>query len=212
MNNQMSWGSAFRQTTLFQFTPPFHIIAVTFLLVRYVPYYYLHLFQKIASQNGFAPKMDSQLHSMVPWKRGRENDPPPIKIRGLHTYFDFDTLMHGNNAATAAAQTMAVVIGGTQVSSRQFIFWNHKKIRPEFYVTCLVDSHENKSLFTSPPSIGRCTLPPPPCTLYPPPCAKESIDLSSLEHAASPGECSNVGRFFYFTLLAAQHCANHNAR
>ena len=54
--------------------------------------------------------------------------------------------------------------------------------------------------------------PPPPLHALSPPCAEESIDLSMLEHATFPGECSNVGRFFYFALLTAQHCANHNAR
>ena len=54
--------------------------------------------------------------------------------------------------------------------------------------------------------------PSPPLHALSPPCAEESIDLSTLEHAASPGECSYVGRFFYFTLLAAQHRANHNAQ
>ena len=107
--------------------------------------------------------------------------------------------------------SVPIQLGGTQFSSRQFIFRNHKKIRPKFHVTCLVDSHENKSLFTSPPSIWRCTLPPPLHALSPP-CVEESIDLSTLEHAASPGECSNAGQFFYFVLLAAQHRANHNAR
>ena len=36
-----------------------------------------------------------------------------------------------------------------------------------------------------------------------------SISLSTLEHAASPGECSIVRQFFYLALPTAQHCANH---
>ena len=63
---------------------------------------------------------------------------------------------------------LTVKVGGTQVSSCQFIFQNHKKIRPEFHVRCLVDSRENKSLFASPPSIiWRCT--PPPLARFIPP-------------------------------------------
>jgi len=41
-----------------------------------------------------------------------------------------------------------------------------------------------------------------------PPWVEESIDLSTLEHATSPGECSNVGVFFYYAILAAQLHAN----
>ena len=37
------------------------------------------------------------------------------------------------------------------------------------------------------------------------------MHVSTLEHAASPGECSNVGQFFYLALPAAQHRANHTS-
>ena len=38
--------------------------------------------------------------------------------------------------------------------------------------------------------------PPPPLHTLSPRQAEESIYLSTFEHAASPGECSNVGHFF----------------
>jgi hypothetical protein len=63
------------------------------------------------------------------------------------------------------------------------------------------------SCFLPPPPHNGAPPPPPPLHALSPPSAEESIDLSSLEHAASPGQCSNVGHFFYFVLLAAQHRA-----
>jgi hypothetical protein len=78
----------------------------------------------------------------------------------------------------------------------------------KFHVTRCFDSRESKSRVTSPPP-SMAMHPPPPLHSLSSPCAEESIDLSTLEHAASPGECSNVGRFFYFALLTAQHRANH---
>ena len=105
---------------------------------------------------------------------------------------------------------VALIRGSTRQVPASF-FGIEKNKGLKFHVTRCFDSRESKSLFTSPPSQWCSTLPPPLHALSPP-CAEESIDLSTLEHAASPGECSNVGRFFYFVLLAAQHRANHNAR
>jgi hypothetical protein len=56
------------------------------------------------------------------------------------------------------------------------------------------------SLFTSPPSQWRCTL-PPPLQASSPPCTEESLHFSTLEHAAFPRECPNVGRIFLFCSL-----------
>ena len=65
-------------------------------------------------------------------------------------------------------------------------------------------------------------IPPPPplnsqCTLSQPLLAislamhGKSVNVSTLEHAASPGECpTNVDQFLSFTLPTAQDCANNS--
>jgi hypothetical protein len=58
-----------------------------------------------------------------------------------------------------------------------------------------------------------CPPPPHPTIACNIPCnARESVDVSTLEHAVSPGDCSNVGQFLSFVLPEAQNCANNNRR
>ena len=51
------------------------------------------------------------------------------------------------------------VIGGPDVSSRQYFFRTKKIEGPKFHVTRTSDSRKIKSLITSPPPTWRCTLP-----------------------------------------------------
>jgi len=63
--------------------------------------------------------------------------------------------------------SVPIQLGGTQFSSRQFIFRNHKKIRPEFHITAWM-TPVKKSPFLPPlPRYGDAPS-PPPLTLYPP--------------------------------------------
>ena len=103
------------------------------------------------------------------------------------------------------------LLGGPQFRFPPVFFGIERTNGLKFHVTCCFDSQESKSLVTTPPP-PMAMHPPPPLHTLSPRRAEESIYLSTLEHAASPGECSNVGQFFYFALPAAQHRANHNAR
>ena len=135
---------------------------------------------------------------------------------GSRVFTQFANAMHIFFLVHVACTTLIThnnvpLVGGPQVRFPPVFFGIEKTNGLKFHVTRCFDSRESKSLFTSPPSQWCSTLPPPLHALSPP-CAEESIDLSTLEHAASPGECSNVGQFFYFVLLASHHRANHNAR
>ncbi len=52
------------------------------------------------------------------------------------------------------------IVGGPQVSSRQFVFGTNKKIRSEFHVTYCSDSRESESLFLPPPPSPLDMVPP----------------------------------------------------
>ena len=135
---------------------------------------------------------------------------------GSRVFTQFANVMHIFFLVHVACTTLIThnnvpLVGGPQVRFPPVFFGIEKTNGLKFHVTrCLTPGKVSR--FLPPPPHNGAPPSPPPLHALSPPWAEESIDLSTLEHAASPGECSNVGRFFYFVLLAAQHRANHNAR
>jgi hypothetical protein len=97
---------------------------------------------------------------------------------------------------------------------KPYRYFNHEskiKETPKFHfihtVSCL-NVHLSSSLMLSPPPVNsQCILPRllraiSPCN------ARGFLDVSTLEHAATPGECSYVGRFLIFALPAMLCHAN----
>ncbi len=98
-------------------------------------------------------------------------------------------------------------LGGPQFRFLPVFFGIERTNGLKFHVTAALTPGKVSCLLPPPPSQGDAAS--PPLHTFSPPRAEESIYLSMLEHAASPGECSNVGQLFYLALPAAQHCANH---
>jgi hypothetical protein len=82
------------------------------------------------------------------------------------------------------------------------IYFSEPKKRPEFHVTGRFYSRESKSHFTS-PSLKMAMHPPPTIARNIPCHARESSNVSMLEHATSLGDCSNIGRYISYALPAA---------
>ena len=90
-------------------------------------------------------------------------------------------------------------IRGSTVQVPASFFLIERTIGLKFHVTCCFDSRESKSLVTPSPSQWRSTL-PPVFTQDPLLCTGINI-RPTLGHAASPGECRNIGHFLCFALL-----------